>query len=82
MYVRPKILMRDQAACEHIIKKLEEDEVTEAIQKQWFVQERLESRARLLRQKEKNISKERRAGIAKDYMPVGLTLAVQHESGQ
>ena len=33
MYVRPKILVRDKQACEHIVKKLQEEEVTEAIQK-------------------------------------------------
>jgi len=37
MYVRPKILLRDKEACEHIIKKLEEEKVTEAIYRKWFV---------------------------------------------
>jgi len=40
MYVRPKILIRDKEACNHIIKKLEEEKVTEAIAHQWYVQER------------------------------------------
>ena len=31
MYVRPKILLRDKQACEHIVKKLEEEEITQAI---------------------------------------------------
>ena len=65
MYVRPKILVRDKQACEHIVKKLQEEEVTEAIQKQWYVQERQETRARLMRQKEKNISAEAKAGVLK-----------------
>jgi hypothetical protein len=37
MYVRPQILVRDKQACDHIIKKMHEEEVTEAIAKQWFV---------------------------------------------
>ena len=49
MYVRPKILERDREACEHILHKLQEEEFTEAIRQQWYVQERLESRARLMR---------------------------------
>jgi len=36
MYIRPKILVRDKEACNHIVKKLEEERVTEAITKQWF----------------------------------------------
>lgn len=40
MYVRPKILVRDKQACDHIVKKLKEEEVIEAIQKQWYMQER------------------------------------------
>ena len=76
IYVRPKILLRDKEACDHIIKKLHEEEVVEAIQKQWYDQERLETRARLMRQKEKNIQTENKAGIVKDYVPVGLSLAV------
>ena len=32
MYVRPNVLARDRDACTHILKKLEEDKVTEAIQ--------------------------------------------------
>ena len=31
MYVRPKIIDRDKEACEHILKKLEEEEVAEVI---------------------------------------------------
>jgi hypothetical protein len=31
MFVRPKILARDKQACDHIIKKLHEEEVVEAI---------------------------------------------------
>ena len=49
MFVRPKVIKRDRDACDYIIKKLEEEKVTEAINKQWFVQERLETRARLMR---------------------------------
>ena len=63
MYVRPKILIRDQEACNHIIKKLEEEKVTEAINHQWYVQERQETRARLMRQKERNIKAEEKSGI-------------------
>ena len=37
MYVRPKILARDKQACEHIIKKLQEEEVAEEIAQQWYV---------------------------------------------
>ena len=81
MYVRPKILQRDREACDHIIKKLEEEKVVEAIQKQWYVQERHETRARLMRQKERNIKAEVRSGVTKSYLPVGLSLAV-HDSMQ
>ena len=77
MYVRPKILLRDKQACEHIVKKLEEEEITQAIQQQWYMQERQETRQRLMRQKEKNIQIETKSGVIKDYLPVGLSLAVQ-----
>lgn len=77
MYVRPQILARDKQACDHIIKKMHEEEVTEAIQKQWFAQERHETRARLMRQKEKNIQAEAKAGVIKNYVPVGLSIAAQ-----
>lgn len=33
IYMRPEVLARDREACEHIIKKMEEDKVTEALQK-------------------------------------------------
>ena len=33
MYVRPQILARDKQACDHIIKKMHEEEITDAIQK-------------------------------------------------
>ena len=75
MFVRPKVLLRDKEACEHILKKLQEEEIAQEIQKQWYVQERQESRARLMRQKEKNIQAEVKAGIGKNYIPVGLSLA-------
>ena len=75
IYVRPKILLRDKEACNRIIERLEEEKVTEAINKQWYVQDRLETRARLMRQKEKNIKAEEKAGIKKDYLPVGMSLA-------
>lgn len=32
MYIRPNVLARDREACAHILKKLEEEKVTEAIQ--------------------------------------------------
>ena len=75
IYVRPKILLRDKEACNRIIDRLEEEKVTEAINQQWYVQDRLETRARLMRQKEKNIKAEEKAGIKKDYLPVGMSLA-------
>ena len=37
MFVRPAIIDRDREACEHIIKKMEEEEVAEAITQQWYV---------------------------------------------
>ena len=49
MFVRPQIIARDKQACEHIIRKMYEEEITEAIQKQWYAQERQETRARLMR---------------------------------
>ena len=33
MYVRPKVLIRDKEACEHIIMKMQEEEVKEVIKK-------------------------------------------------
>ena len=33
MYIRPGTLKRDKEACEHIIKKLHEEQVAEAVQK-------------------------------------------------
>ena len=80
MYVRPQIITRDKQACDHIIKKMHEEEITEAIQKQWYVQERQETRARLMRQKEKNISAEAKAGVVKNYTPVGLSMVAAHDS--
>ena len=53
---------------------MHEEEITEAIQKQWYVQERQETRARLMRQKEKNIQAEVKAGVIKNYTPVGLSM--------
>ena len=53
---------------------MHEEEITEAIQKQWYVQERQETRARLMRQKEKNIQAEVKAGVVKNYTPVGLSM--------
>ena len=38
------------------------------------VKSRLDTRARFLRQKEKNIEAERKGGVIKDYQPVGVTL--------
>jgi len=82
IYVRPQILKRDKEACEHIFKKMELEQVTKVIQQQWFAQERMETRARLMRQKEKNISQEVKAGVGKSYLPVGLSLAVQDSMAQ
>ena len=81
MYIRPKILLRDKEACEHIVKKLEEEKMAEAIAQQWYDQERQETRARLMRQKERNIKAEVKSGISKSYLPVGLSLAVQESIG-
>ena len=39
-YARPQIIARDKQACEHIVKKLEEEKIIDAISKQWYVQER------------------------------------------
>ena len=36
MYIRPKILLRDKEACDHIVKKLEEEKMAEAIAQQWY----------------------------------------------
>ena len=60
--------------------KMQEEEVKEVIKKQWFVQERQETRARLMRQKDKNIRAEVKAGIEKNYMPVGMSLAALNDS--
>ena len=60
--------------------KMQEEEVKEVIKKQWFVQERQETRARLMRQKDKNIRAEMKAGIDKNYMPVGMSLAAINDS--
>ena len=81
MYIRPKILLRDKEACDHIVKKLEEEKIAEEISKQWYVEERQETRARLMRQKERNIKAEAKSGISKSYLPVGLSLAVQDSAG-
>ena len=67
-------MARDKQACDHIIKKVHEEEITEALQKQWYVRERQETRARLMRQKEKNIQAEVKAGVVKSYTPVGLSM--------
>lgn len=40
----------------------------------WYVRERHDTRERFLRQKEINIERERKAGIAKEYVPVGINL--------
>ena len=45
------------------------------MQKQWFLEERQSTKARLMRQKQKNIELEEKAGIKKDYQPVGVSLA-------
>ena len=45
------------------------------MKKRWYVEERLYTRDRLMRQKQKNIELEQRAGVKKDYQPVGLSLA-------
>ena len=44
------------------------------MQKLWYVRERHDTRERFLRQKEINIERERKAGIAKEYVPVGVNL--------
>ena len=61
---------------------MELEQVTKVIQQQWFAQERMETRARLMRQKEKSISQEAKAGVGKSYLPVGLSLAVQDSMAQ
>ena len=59
------------------------------MQKQWFVEERQSTKARLMRQKQKNIDLEEKAGIKKNYLPVGVSLAenslnaaISHRGGQ
>ena len=46
-----------------------------AMKKQWFVEERQHTRARLMKQHEKVMELEAKAGIKKDYQAVGLSLA-------
>ena len=74
-YIRPKILIRDKQACEDIIEKIKNEQVATAMQKQWFIEERQSTKARLMRQKQKNIELEEKAGIKKNYQPVGVSLA-------
>ena len=72
--IRTKTLVKDKQCAENVIKKIEEEEVAERIKQAWKVKERLETRARLMRQKEKNICKEQSGGVVKNYQPVGVTL--------
>ena len=65
--IRNKTLQRDQEACEHVAKRIEEDDVAEKIHQAMRVKSRLDTRARFLRQKEKNIEAERKGGVIKDY---------------
>ena len=74
-YIRPKILQRDKEACESIVENIKRDQLISEMKKQWFVEERQYTRDRLMRQKQKNIELEERAGVKKDYLPVGLSLA-------
>ena len=74
LVVRPNTLRKDQECAESIIKKINEDQVAEKIQQAWKVRGRLETRARLMRQKEKNIKAELAGGVKKNYQPIGVSL--------
>ena len=74
-YIRPKILIRDKQACDDIISKIKDEQIAAALQKKWFAEERHHTRARLMKQHQKLIDLEEKAGIKKSYMPVGVSLA-------
>lgn len=72
--IRPNTLVRDKEACDHVAKRIQEDDMAEQIQQAFKVKNRLETRARFLRQKEKNIEAEIKGGVSKSYAPVGVTM--------
>ena len=46
--IRPKIVVKDREACQHIIKCIEKEKNAESLQKQWQMAMRLKDRQRLV----------------------------------
>ena len=46
--IRPKIVVKDLEACQHIIKCIEKEKNAESLQKQWQMAMRLKDRQRLV----------------------------------
>ena len=48
-YIRPKILLKDKAACDNIVESIKRDQIIAEMKKRWYVEERLYTRDRLMR---------------------------------
>ena len=65
--ITPKIIMKDQQACQAILQKIKNEKIAEVILQQFYIDARRESKDRLIRQHERNISLELKAGLKKVY---------------
>lgn len=53
--IRPKIVIKDRQACQHIVKCIENEQAAEQLRKQWQMALREQARQRLFSQHDKNI---------------------------
>ena len=65
--ITPSILKKDQEACLQIIDKLHADEISAEYREQLLMKSRQRTRERFFNQHEKNIDREKSAGVHKSY---------------
>lgn len=65
--ITPSILKKDQEACLQIIDKLHADEISAEYREQLLMKSRQRTRERFFTQHEKNIDREKSAGVHKSY---------------
>jgi hypothetical protein len=61
------ILKKDEQACQKIMERIFADEIGDEYRNKLLIKAKQDTRIRLIRQHEKNIKSEQRAGINKSY---------------
>lgn len=79
--IRPKILKMDSEGCENIKKRIEYEKVIEQMENVWKEENRAKIRNKFIQQHEKNIEKERKAGVYKDYKTISEKNSLKPDGG-